>query len=134
MKLIETPSVRLLKHIVRCYLRLSEHQKAREALKQCLPDPLRDQTFASTVRGEESVQKWLALLLKNVTGSENSVSTIGNSNPISLSGLNSTSTNPAAAIQNTISTISSSTGSAVAKPPMPPNTFGYNGLGTNWNN
>jgi CCR4-NOT transcription complex subunit 9 len=26
-KLQETPSVRLLKHIVRCYLRLSEHQR-----------------------------------------------------------------------------------------------------------
>jgi hypothetical protein len=27
MKLLETPSVRLLKHIVRCYLRLSEHPR-----------------------------------------------------------------------------------------------------------
>ncbi len=26
-KLLEAPSVRLLKHIVRCYLRLSEHQR-----------------------------------------------------------------------------------------------------------
>ena len=34
-KMLETPSVRLLKHIVRCYLRLSEHAKAREALVQC---------------------------------------------------------------------------------------------------
>ena len=65
-KLIENPSVRLLKHIVRCYLRLSEHQKAREALRQCLPDALRDQTFANVVRSEESVQRWLVLLLKNL--------------------------------------------------------------------
>lgn len=66
-KLVETPSVRLLKHIVRCYLRLSEHMRARDALRQCLPEALRDQTFASTIRGEESVQKWLALLMKNLS-------------------------------------------------------------------
>jgi CCR4-NOT transcription complex subunit 9 len=66
-KLIETPSVRLLKHIVRCYLRLSEHTRARDALRQCLPDALRDQTFAAVLRSEESVQRWLALLLKNIS-------------------------------------------------------------------
>ena len=66
-KLIETPSVRLLKHIVRCYLRLSEHARARDALRQCLPDALKDHTFAAVLRSEESVQRWLALLLKNIT-------------------------------------------------------------------
>ena len=66
-KLVETPSVRLLKHIVRCYLRLSEHTRARDALRQCLPEALRDQTFAATIRGEESVQKWLSLLVKNLS-------------------------------------------------------------------
>mmetsp|Transcript_33589 Transcript_33589/g.48733 ORF Transcript_33589/g.48733 Transcript_33589/m.48733 type:complete len:344 (+) Transcript_33589:6-1037(+) len=69
-KLVETPSVRLLKHIVRCYLRLSEHTRAREALRQCLPEALKDQTFAATIRGEESVQKWLTLLVKNITENE----------------------------------------------------------------
>lgn len=65
-KLLETPSVRLLKHIVRCYLRLSEHLRAREALRQCLPDGLRDQSFAQALRSEESVQRWLQHLLKNL--------------------------------------------------------------------
>lgn len=105
-KLQETPSVRLLKHIVRCYLRLSEHQRylcsfsflirvligflqvyscllyadvlfyynaivsiifrAREALRQCLPDALKDQTFATAINTEDSVQRWLALLIKNL--------------------------------------------------------------------
>ena len=59
--------MRLLKHIVRCYLRLSEHTRARDALRQCLPEALRDQTFANTIRGEESVQKWLSLLQKNLS-------------------------------------------------------------------
>lgn len=65
-KLLENPSVRLLKHIVRCYLRLSEHPRAWEALRQCLPDALRDQTFAAALRQEETVQRWLALLIKNL--------------------------------------------------------------------
>ena len=40
--LAEQPSIRLLKHIVRCYLRLSDNLRAREALRQCLPDALRE--------------------------------------------------------------------------------------------
>eukprot|EP00916_Digyalum_oweni_P011315 GHVL01018843.1.p1 GENE.GHVL01018843.1~~GHVL01018843.1.p1 ORF type:complete len:294 (-),score=24.94 GHVL01018843.1:655-1536(-) len=35
------PSVRLLKHIIRCYLRLSDNPRAREALRQCLPEAFR---------------------------------------------------------------------------------------------
>ena len=35
--LAEQPSIRLLKHIVRCYLRLSDNLRAREALRQCPP-------------------------------------------------------------------------------------------------
>lgn len=67
-KLIETPSARLLKHIVRCYLRLSENPKARDALRGCLPDALKDQTFANAISQEESVQRWLQTLLKNLSG------------------------------------------------------------------
>jgi len=66
-KLLEAPSARLLKHIVRCYLRLSDNQRARDALRQCLPESLKDQTFATTIGNEESVQRWLQLLLKNLT-------------------------------------------------------------------
>lgn len=64
-KLTENPSVRLLKHVVRCYLRLSEQQKPRNALKKCLPEALRDLTFATVLKSEESVQKWLQQLIKN---------------------------------------------------------------------
>jgi hypothetical protein len=65
-KLIETPSSRLLKHIVRCYLRLSEHIRARDALRTCLPNEFKDPAFSTTLRVEETVQKWLALLIKNI--------------------------------------------------------------------
>lgn len=44
-QLVETQAVRLLKHVVRCYLRLSDNLRAREALRACLPEPLRDRTF-----------------------------------------------------------------------------------------
>lgn len=40
--------------------------RAREALRQCLPEALKDQTFAAAVSTEDSVQRWLALLLKNL--------------------------------------------------------------------
>jgi len=66
-KLAENPSVRLLKHVVRCYLRFSEQQKSRNALKKCLPNALKDQTFAAVLRTEDSVQKWLQQLLKNIS-------------------------------------------------------------------
>lgn len=35
-------------------------------MKQCIPDVLKDPNFASQIITEESVQRWLALLLKNV--------------------------------------------------------------------
>lgn len=65
-KVLENPSNRLLKHIVRCYLRLSEHGRACDALKQCLPESLKDQSFAQVFKAEEAVQRWLALLIKNI--------------------------------------------------------------------
>ena len=66
IKLAENPSVRLLKHIVRCYLRFSEQQKSRNALKQCLPKSLKDGSFGVVLKSEDSVQKWLQQLLRNI--------------------------------------------------------------------
>lgn len=64
--LAEQPSVRLLKHIVRCYLRLSDNSRAREALRQCLPDPLRNPQFTSCLKDDVTTRRWLAQLLVNV--------------------------------------------------------------------
>ena len=41
IQLAKDPSQRLLKHVVRCYLRLSDNTRACEALCQCLPDQLK---------------------------------------------------------------------------------------------
>ena len=49
----ETPSSRLLKHIVRCYLRLSDNQKACEALRHKLPDELKDNTFTEELKDDQ---------------------------------------------------------------------------------
>ena len=57
------PSVRLLKHVVRCYLRLADHPRAREALKTCLPTSLKDGTFGPHLQNDPTVQKWLSQLL-----------------------------------------------------------------------
>ncbi|CAM9561987.1 unnamed protein product [Choristocarpus tenellus] len=65
--LVESPSVRLLKHVVRCYLRLSDNMRAREALRQCLPDALRDNTFTNVLKDDVSVKRWLTQLLFNIT-------------------------------------------------------------------
>ncbi len=64
--LVENPSVRLLKHIIRCYLRLSENQRAREAQRQCLPDPLKNTTFAACLKDDTVSKKWLQSLLVNL--------------------------------------------------------------------
>lgn len=61
--LIESPSPRLLKHIARCYLRLADNARAREALRQCLPDALRDETFAECLREDPTTKKWLQQLV-----------------------------------------------------------------------
>mmetsp|Transcript_8566 Transcript_8566/g.19845 ORF Transcript_8566/g.19845 Transcript_8566/m.19845 type:complete len:139 (-) Transcript_8566:906-1322(-) len=60
------PPVRLLKHVVRCYLRLADHDRAREALQTCLPKSLRDNTFAVALTNDATVQKWLSQLYQVV--------------------------------------------------------------------
>ncbi|XP_060960519.1 uncharacterized protein LOC115722515 isoform X4 [Cannabis sativa] len=64
--LAEQPSSRLLKHIIRCYLRLSDNPKACDALRSCLPDMLRDATFSGCLREDPTTRRWLQQLLHNV--------------------------------------------------------------------
>jgi len=65
--LAESPSSRLLKHIIRCYLRLSDNPRAREALRQCLPEQFRDATFAGVLKEDQATKVWLGKLLSNVS-------------------------------------------------------------------
>jgi len=59
----DNPSFRLLKHIIRCYYRLSDHIKARDALSQCLPRSLRDKTFQKFYDSDPSLRTCIATLL-----------------------------------------------------------------------
>ena len=40
--------------------------RAREALRQCLPDPLKDNTFAATLQDDNSTKRWLVQLQQNL--------------------------------------------------------------------
>lgn len=68
-QLVEQQTARLLKHVVRCFLRLSDNARAREALRQCLPDPLRDATFSSVLRDDAATKRCLTQLLINLADS-----------------------------------------------------------------
>ncbi|GFE53112.1 cell differentiation protein [Babesia ovis] len=65
MSLLENPSRRILKHVVRCYLRLSENLRARDMLRKCLPKPLRkiDPVFYPCLKEEPMLKKWLLQLI-----------------------------------------------------------------------
>ncbi|CAN4117366.1 unnamed protein product [Withania somnifera] len=66
--LAEQPSSRLLKHIIRCYLRLSDNPRACDALRSGLPDMLRDTTISNCLREDPTTRRWLQLLINNVNG------------------------------------------------------------------
>lgn len=84
-QLVESQTVRLLKHVVRCFLRyvlvasslphplltlhdsLSDNARAREALRQSLPEPLRDATFSGVLRDDAATKRCLAQLLINLS-------------------------------------------------------------------
>ncbi len=60
--------------IINCYFILIQHiiysissNRARDALKLCLPEALKGDTFAPIIRSEETVQRWLSLLLMNIS-------------------------------------------------------------------
>lgn len=67
MALAKEPSQRLLKHVIRCYLRLSDNARAREALRQCLPDQLKEQAFfQQCLKDDPNTKRWLSQLNRNI--------------------------------------------------------------------
>lgn len=50
-----------------CGSSLSDNPRAREALRQCLPEPLRDATFSSVLRDDAATKRCLAQLLINLS-------------------------------------------------------------------
>ncbi|XP_052207161.1 cell differentiation protein rcd1-like isoform X1 [Diospyros lotus] len=66
--LAQQPSSRLLKYIIRCYLRLCDNQRACDALRGCLPDMLRDGTFSAALQEDATTGRCLQQLLLKVHG------------------------------------------------------------------
>lgn len=66
-QLAGSPTARLLKHVVRCYLRLSDNGRACHELKSVLPEPLRDGTFSRVLKDDGATKRCLAQLLKNLS-------------------------------------------------------------------
>lgn len=57
---------RLLKHVVRCYMRLLDNLEARKALATLLPEPLRDGTFSGILQDDVATKRCLGQLLMNI--------------------------------------------------------------------
>ena len=64
--LVKEPSLRLLKHVVKCYLRLTDNSRAKDTLKLCLPEELRNNTFSNFLKDDPGTKKLLLQLLKNL--------------------------------------------------------------------
>lgn len=60
----ETPSQRLLKHIVRCFLRISEHSKGRDFLRKYIPTSFKEPSQAMMM--DENTRRWLTTTLYNL--------------------------------------------------------------------
>lgn len=64
--LAKEQSLRLLKHVIRCYLSLSEDTRARDALNACLPVQLTDGTFNNLLEQDLPTKRCLTQLLRQV--------------------------------------------------------------------
>jgi len=66
---------RLLKHILKCYLRLCDNPRAKELLRSVFPQPLLDGTFTMLLTGKDkddvATKKLLAHLLMHMRSVEN---------------------------------------------------------------
>ncbi|CAH8389929.1 unnamed protein product [Eruca vesicaria subsp. sativa] len=78
----EGPSPRLLKHIIRCYLRLTDNSRACHALKTSLPELLGDTTFLSCLNDDPAASVWLKQLHHNIK-----VGGVGVNPPLGLENL-----------------------------------------------
>lgn len=64
--LTNDPSPRLLKHIIRCYLRLAENPKVVEQLSRTLPEYFKNQAVMESLRDDTITSRWLHQLISKV--------------------------------------------------------------------
>nr|TKS18495.1 cell differentiation protein RCD1-like isoform X1 [Populus alba] len=75
-QLAENPSIRLLKHIIWCYHRLSESPRSCDGLRFFLPVILSDAAFIDIFRGDPSAVPHLQQLFHNVSNRTSRIQTI----------------------------------------------------------
>ncbi|KAH8489507.1 hypothetical protein H0E87_024942 [Populus deltoides] len=75
-QLAENPSIRLLKHIIWCYHRLSESPRSCDGLRCRLPVILSDAAFIDIFRGDPSAVPHLQQLFHNVSNRTSRIQTI----------------------------------------------------------
>ncbi|CAL5021208.1 unnamed protein product [Urochloa decumbens] len=66
--LTEQPSTRLLKHVICCYLRLTDDPRAYTAMQTHLPESLRNGTFDNCLRDDPAAMHFLQQLLDKLAG------------------------------------------------------------------
>ncbi|CAE7813149.1 Cell differentiation protein RCD1-like [Symbiodinium microadriaticum] len=72
--LVQAPSIRLLKPVVRCYLRLTEDPRGKRRVKEFLPEGLRSEpslkqlpaSISQSLKEDPVTKKWLCQLLTNL--------------------------------------------------------------------
>jgi CCR4-NOT transcription complex subunit 9 len=84
-QLVSQPSQRLLKHVIRCYLRLTDNPRARDALKTCLPEAFKLDSFVAFLKDDLTTSRWLQQLLDTVMNNNTANNLALNTGP----GLNS---------------------------------------------
>ncbi|KAF8693602.1 hypothetical protein HU200_039008 [Digitaria exilis] len=67
--LTEQPSTRLLKHVICCYLRLTDDPRACTALQTHLPEALRNGTFGNCLKDDPAARHFLQQLLDKLASS-----------------------------------------------------------------
>lgn len=62
----EDSSIRLLKHVIMCYARLADDDRARHSLREILPEALRNGTFTQALREDQSTKRLLNQLIVTI--------------------------------------------------------------------
>lgn len=62
-KIISSPSIRLLKHVMRCYVRLSEDGNTKRLMRTCFPDNMSSRAICQLSCLDPMVRRWLEKLL-----------------------------------------------------------------------
>ncbi|BHF64557.1 Cell differentiation protein RCD1 [Sparganum proliferum] len=119
-QLAKEQSLRLLKHVIRCYQRLSDDIRARDALCSCLPEQLTDGTFANLLSSDLATKRSLSQFLRQLSlpNSATTTTAASSSTIVSQSGssANSGTERPSSPTGTATSTAGGSGASASAGP------------------